>query len=48
MPGQFTNTVGFAEVVDVQQMIGIGGTAMPTNQVADLAVKLYNTARVKN
>ncbi|WP_329465170.1 hypothetical protein [Streptomyces sp. NBC_01431] len=41
------STVGIVEAVDIQQMMGTGGTTMPTNQVADLAAKLYNTARVK-
>ncbi|MFG2144940.1 hypothetical protein ACGFRG_12170 [Streptomyces sp. NPDC048696] len=41
------STVGVVENLDMAQILGTGGTAMPTDQVADLAAKLYNTARVK-
>ncbi|MEU1074794.1 MULTISPECIES: hypothetical protein [unclassified Streptomyces] len=42
------STVGVVEAVDMAAVLGKGGgTVMPTDQVADLAAKLYNTARVK-
>ncbi|MBD0747311.1 hypothetical protein [Streptomyces sp. CBMA152] len=41
------STVGIVENIDMAQILGTGGTAMPTDQVADQAAKLYNTARVK-
>ncbi|MFI1102678.1 hypothetical protein [Streptomyces melanogenes] len=40
------STVGIVEAIDSAAMLGTG-TAMPTDQVADLAAKLYSTARVK-
>lgn len=40
------STVGIVEAVDSAAML-TGGTGMPTDQVADLGAKLYNTARVK-
>ncbi|MFC0848349.1 hypothetical protein ACFH04_32265 [Streptomyces noboritoensis] len=42
------STVGIVEAIDTAAMLGTGGgTAMPTDQVADLGAKLYNSARVK-
>ncbi|WP_371652717.1 MULTISPECIES: hypothetical protein [unclassified Streptomyces] len=42
------STVGVVEAIDMAAMLGKGGgAAMPTDQVADLAAKLYNSARVK-
>ncbi|MFD9796066.1 hypothetical protein ACFWXK_34505 [Streptomyces sp. NPDC059070] len=41
------STLGVVEAVDLAAILGKGGSAMPTDQVADLAAKLYNTARVK-
>ncbi|WHM38742.1 hypothetical protein [Streptomyces sp. BPTC-684] len=42
------STLGVVEALDMAAILGKGGgTVMPTDQVADLAAKLYNTARVK-
>ncbi|TDF45378.1 hypothetical protein E2C00_06765 [Streptomyces sp. WAC05374] len=41
------STIGAVNVIDFAQMLGTGGKAVPQEQVADLAAKLYNTSRTK-
>ncbi|NNJ05769.1 hypothetical protein HHX38_16730 [Streptomyces sp. PKU-MA01144] len=41
------STIAGVNVVDLSQILGGGGKAVPQNEVADLTAKLYNTSRTK-